>query len=249
MGCVFCATGQMGLVRDLTLGECVEQLVYCGRTLYRSGERLANVVFMGMGEPLANWTATWGTVQTLTDPDGFGIGARRITISTVGIVPGIRRLAETGLPVRLAVSIHAADAALRASLVPISETYPLEEILDACREYQKSVGRRITFEYVLIEGVNDAPRHASELALRLHDMNSHVNLIPLNPTEGSPLSPTPYPQAVIFQQVLQKAGIPTTLRMRRGIEIQAGCGQLRSRAVRGRIGRTVVSTALSKVAR
>ncbi len=239
MGCVFCATGQMGLVRNLDQGECVEQLVWCARLLASADEHLTNVVFMGMGEPLANWEATWGTVRTLVDPDGFGLSPRRITISTVGIVPGIDRLARTGLPVRLAVSLHAPDDALRGALVAVNATYGIEAILAACRRYQAAGGRRITFEYVLIDGVNDHPAQAARLAHRLRGIGAHVNLIPLNPTAGSDLRPSPYARAVAFEAELRRAGLGTTLRMRRGIEIQAGCGQLRSRMVDGRIGRTI----------
>lgn len=239
MACVFCATGQMGLVRDLTLGECVEQLVHCARRLALSGERLTNVVFMGMGEPLANWPATWGTVEMLTDPDGFSLSPRRLTISTVGIVPGIDRLAATGVPVRLAVSLHAAGNTLRSRLVGINTVYNLNAILSACRRYQAGGGRRITFEYVLIEGVNDGVDEAERLARKLAGLSAHVNLIPLNPTAGSPDRPTPYRQAVAFESVLRRAGFSTTLRMRRGIDIQAGCGQLRTRVEEGLVGRTI----------
>lgn len=239
MGCVFCATGQMGLLRDLRGGECVEQLVYCARRLQASGARLSNVVFMGMGEPLANWEATWHTVQVLVDPEGFGLSPRRLTVSTVGIVPGIRRLAECGLPLRLAVSLHAPDDALRGELVGINATYGLDAILAACRDYQAITGRRITIEYVLIDGINDRPAQAEALAKRLRGLHAHVNLIPLNPTAGSPMRPSPYRRAVAFERVLRRAGFSTTLRMRRGIDIQAGCGQLRSRAAEGRLGRSV----------
>ncbi|MBK6769081.1 MAG: 23S rRNA (adenine(2503)-C(2))-methyltransferase RlmN [Ardenticatenales bacterium] len=239
MGCVFCATGQMGLMRNLTRGECVAQVIHCARLAAADGERIGNIVFMGMGEPLANWEATWGAVQTFVDPEGLGLSPRRLTISTVGIVPGILRLAAERLPVRLAVSIHAADDALRGRLVAVNETYPLQAILDACRTYQAAGHRRITFEVVLIHGVNDASADAALLALKLKGLRGHVNLIPLNPTPGSDLQPSRYDDAVRFQNVLQDAGIPTTLRMRRGIEISAGCGQLRSRAAEGQMGRTI----------
>ena len=245
MGCVFCATGQMGLERDLSRAECVEQVVLAARSLKDSGARLTNVVFMGMGEPLANWSATWGTVETLTHPDGFGMSPRRLTISTVGIVPGIRRLAASGLPIRLAVSLHAPDDDLRSRLVAVNRTYPLDAILEACREYQREGGRRITFEYVLIDGVNDRPDQASALAGLLNDFNAHVNLIPLNPTAGSPMRPSTPESARLFAQTLRRAGLPATLRMRRGIKIDAGCGQLRARHVDGRIGRSIPLSVVS----
>jgi 23S rRNA (adenine2503-C2)-methyltransferase len=239
MGCVFCATGQMGLLRDLTAGECVEQVVWCARRLARSGERVTNAVFMGMGEPLANWPATDATIDTLTDPDGLGLSARRVTVSTVGLVPGIRRLAAARRPVRLAVSLHAPDDALRAELVGIDATYDLDAILAACRHFQAIGGRRITFEYVLIRGVNDQPEQAARLAARLRGLGGHVNLIRLNPTRGSRLEPSSFPVVVAFQQALQTHGIPATIRLRRGIEIDAGCGQLRTRVLDGRVGRSV----------
>jgi 23S rRNA (adenine2503-C2)-methyltransferase len=243
MGCVFCATGQMGLLRDLGRGECVAQVVECARRLKAAGARLSHVVFMGMGEPLANWPATWGTVETLTDPDGFGLSPRRLTISTVGIVPGIRRLSESGLPVRLAVSLHAPDDALRGRLVAVNRVYGLDDILAACRDYQAAGGRRITFEYVLIDGVNDSPAQARMLARRVAGIHGHVNLIPLNPTAGSPLRPSPPARASAFAAVLRAAGFSCTLRMRRGIDIQAGCGQLRMRSAPGQVGRSLAPAA------
>lgn len=241
MGCTFCATGQMGLERNLTLGECVEQVVWCARLLHRQGERLTNVVFMGMGEPLANWPSTSGTIEALMDPDGLSLGARRITVSTVGIAPGIRRMAESERPVRLAVSIHAPDDDLRGKLVPVNKVYPLADVMAACRAYQAVRGRRITFEYVLIRRVNDGVEHAEALAHLLRDMVAHVNLIPLNPTAGSPLRPSSYRQLVAFEDVLRRRGVSATARVRRGIEIDAGCGQLRSRAAEGLIGKTLTA--------
>jgi 23S rRNA (adenine2503-C2)-methyltransferase len=239
MGCVFCATGQMGLVRDLTAGECIGQVVLAARALASTGKRLTNVVFMGMGEPLANWPATWATVEALHDPDGLNLGARRLTISTVGLVPGIRRLANAGLPVRLAVSLHGPDDELRTALVPVNLVHPLGAVLAACDEYRQRTGRRITFEYVLIRGVNDSRSQARALAKLVATLKPHVNLIPLNPTEGSPLAPSSYAQAVAFQEVLRASGLSVTLRQRRGIEIRAGCGQLRSREAEGRLGRSL----------
>lgn len=239
MGCVFCATGQMGLVRQMTAGEVIEQVIFLARELQREGKRLTNVVFMGMGEPLANWPATWQAVETLNDADGFNMGARRITISTVGLVPGIRKLTKTGIQVRLAVSIHAPDDELRNQLVPINVQYPLSQVMDACREYQAHTRRRITFEYVMIDHVNDFPEHAEALAGLIRDMLCHVNLIPLNPTAGSDMRPASYDRCVAFQNILKQHRIPTTLRVRRGIDVQAGCGQLRTRVKEGLAGRTI----------
>jgi 23S rRNA (adenine2503-C2)-methyltransferase len=239
LGCVFCATGQMGLVRDLSRGECVAQVVHCSRELARLGARLSNVVFMGMGEPLANWPATWGAIETLIDRAGFGLSPRRLTVSTVGFVPGILQLAATDLPLRLAVSLHAPDDELRSQLVPIGATWRLAEILAACREYQARGGRRVTFEYVLIAGVNDRPDQARLLARRLHRLRAHINLIPLNPTAGCHLRPSDPRTAEAFRATLEMAGVPSTVRSRRGIDIEAGCGQLRSRAGQRRLGRTM----------
>jgi len=239
MGCVFCATGQMGLVRQMTAGEVIEQVVYFARRLRQEGKRLTNVVFMGMGEPLANWPATWQAVQVLNDPQGFRLGARRMTISTVGLVPGIRRLARERLQVRLAVSIHAPNDELRQQLVPINAQYPLSAIKEACQEYLVRKRRRITFEYVMIDHVNDFPQHAAEFAAWAGDMLCHVNLIPLNPVPGTDLKPSSYARCASFQRILEQHGIPTTLRVRRGIDIQAGCGQLRT-AVEEGVGRTVM---------
>ena len=239
MGCVFCATGQMGLLRQMSAGEVIEQVIYLARELRREGRRLTNLVFMGMGEPLANWPATWQAMETLNDSDGFNMGARRMTISTVGLAPGIRRLARAGLQVRLAVSLHAPDDELRSQLVPINAQYPLDEVLGACREYLALTNRRITFEYVMIDHVNDFAEHASALAGLIQDMLCHVNLIPLNPTPGSDMRPSSYDRCVAFQSVLRQHGIPTTLRVRRGTDVQAGCGQLRTRVEAGVLGQTI----------
>lgn len=241
MGCVFCATGQMGLVRQLTAGEVIEQVIYLARGLQRQGKRLTNLVFMGMGEPLANWPATWQAVETLNDADGVNMGARRMTISTVGVVPGIRKLAGAGIQVQLAVSIHAPNDELRSQLVPINGQYPLDAIMDACREYLESTHRRITLEYVMIDHVNDFPEQAEEFANLIQGMLCHVNLIPLNPTPGSDLQPSSYERCVRFQNILQEHSIPTTLRVRRGTDVQAGCGQLRTRVDEGLAGRTITT--------
>ena len=236
LDCVFCATGQMGFVRNLTAGEIVEQVIHFARLLRERGERVSNVVFMGMGEPLLNYDATWQAIETLHDPLGFGLGARRMTLSTVGWVPGIERLSRERLQVGLAVSLHAPNDELRNRLVPLGRRYPISQLMAACREYVARTGRRVTFEYALIDGVNDSPRLARQLADLLDGLLCHVNLIPLNPTEGYPHGPSSYGRVLAFQRELEGRGIPTTLRVRRGIDIQAGCGQLRSRRTMQDIG-------------
>ncbi len=244
MDCVFCATGQSGLARNLTAGEIVAQVLYFAREI-RAAEieeanalgiqadlavhPVTNVVLMGMGEPLANYAATWQAIETLTDERGYNLGARHITLSTVGLVPGIQRLTEEGLPITLAVSLHAPDDELRDQLVPVNRRYPLADLMDAVRAYVDVTHRRVTFEYALIAGVNDAPDQARALAALLDGLLCHVNLIPLNPTPGSPLQPSDREAVAAFRDELEQAGIPTTVRMRRGIDIEAGCGQLRRR--------------------
>src|SRR5436189_2602349 len=184
MACGFCATGQAGFERHLTTGEIVEQVTRAARAAADTGRRLSNVVFMGMGEPLANYERVWGAVERLHDD--VGLSARHLTISTVGIVPGIRRLAAEPLPVNLAVSLHAANDRLRDELVPINRRYPLAELRAACADYLRAKGRRLSFEWALIDGVNDRPDDADELAAIARPLGAHVNLIPLNPTPGYP---------------------------------------------------------------
>jgi len=229
IGCPFCATGQAGFERDLSPGEIVEQVLYFARELQEAGQRLTNLVFMGMGEPLLNWEATWKAVQALTDPRRFGLGARHITISTAGFVPGIEALTREGSQVGLAISLHAANDELRERLVPLNRRYPLEVLMEACRDYVKRTGRRITFEYALIEGLNDSPSHGQELAGLLSGLLCHVNLIPLNPTAECAWRGSPKDVVLAFQRKLLKEGVPVTARIDRGLDIQAGCGQLRSR--------------------
>jgi 23S rRNA (adenine2503-C2)-methyltransferase len=230
MGCSFCATGQMGLLRNLTVGEIVAQVLYAARQLISMGERLTNVVLMGMGEPLANYDATLAAVHRMIDPDGFNLGQRRITLSTVGLVPGIERFSREDLQVRLAVSLHAATDELRDQIVPINRRYPLDRLMAACRDYIARTNRRLSFEWALISGVNDTIDQAHALAQQVQHMLCHVNMIPLNPTVRYPGQPSSPQQIDAFRAVLDQYGIPNTVRVRRGIDIQAGCGQLRERA-------------------
>ncbi len=231
VGCAFCATGQMGLRRNLTSGEIVAQALHCARLLRAEGQRLTNVVLMGMGEPLLNAEASLSAVRRLTDPTGLHIGQRHITLSTVGIVPGIERLSGEGLEITLAVSLHAATDRLRDQLVPINRRYPLDALFEACTHYVRRTGQRVSFEWVLIEGVNDTPDQAEALAARLSGLSAHVNLIPLNPTPGYDGRPPTQERTARFVRVLERRRVAYTLRVRRGTEIQAGCGQLRQRAL------------------
>jgi len=229
MGCVFCATGQGGFERNLTASEIVAQVLGFAREQRDRNDRpITNIVFMGMGEPLANWPAVWRAVEQFTSADGMGLGARHITISTVGLIPGIRRLAEESLQVGLAVSLHAPDEALRERLIPTAHRYPLPDIIDACRTYIAATGRRVTFEYCLMSGVNDAAEQAHALGALLAGMLCHVNLIPVNPTaDGSILRPT-RSRTLAFQRALASHGVPCTVRVEKGVEISAACGQLRA---------------------
>lgn len=226
MGCVFCATGQMGFKRNLTSGEIVEQVLYYARLLQKDGEKVTNVVLMGMGEPFHNYEASLAAIDRLNDPKGLGLGARRFTISTVGLAPAIRRFADEKRQVNLAISLHAADDDLRTSMLPINKKYPIHELLDACRYYISQTNRRLSFEWALIHEVNDRPVDARQLAVLLRGMLCHVNVIPLNPTQKYAGQATTRERAGAFRDELTNAGIPCTIRMRRGIDIQAGCGQL-----------------------
>ena len=229
MGCVFCATGQMGFVRHLRSGEIVAQVLHAQRALRAAGEPdLRNLVLMGMGEPLHNYDAVMTALEIISDRRGIGLAPSHITISTVGVVPGILRLAEEKQPYHLAVSLHGATEEDRGALVPISRRWPLAELIDACRTYTAQTGRRIFFEWTLIEGANDSPVHAEKLGQLLAGLAAHVNLIPLNPTAGFHGAPTAPPAASEFQRTLRAAGIPSTVRQRRGIDVAAGCGQLRA---------------------
>jgi 23S rRNA (adenine2503-C2)-methyltransferase len=260
MDCVFCATGRLGLLRNLSPGEILEQVIWAARELRTIEPRtknqepiehdtvlgsrfsvLTNVVFMGMGEPFANYDRWWQAVERLHDPLGFNMGARSLTVSTVGLVPGIRRLAGEALPINLAISLHAPDDELRSEMMPVNRRYPIATLLEATQEYIARTNRRVSFEYVLLQGKNDSPEQAEALAKLLSGQGAdkgmpgthrrvpllcHVNLIPWNPVPGTPLGRSEQARVLRFQQVLQARGIPCTVRVERGIAIAAACGQL-----------------------
>ena len=253
MGCTFCATGQFGFTRHLSVGEVVEQVARVSTMLpeLRPGpgapDHLTNVVFMGMGEPFANQEATWGAAYRLHQ--GFGLSARAITISTVGLVPGIRRAAAEPLPVNLAVSIHAADDATRDRLVPVNRSWPIAELLDAVGDYVAATRRRVSFEYALMAGVNDDLEQAGRLGRLLAPLRvpgsgghaAHVNLIPYNPTPGTGFAPPSRSAVRRFRDTVAASGVPVSIRANRGVGIDAACGQLRTAA--GRPGRRALPVA------
>jgi 23S rRNA (adenine2503-C2)-methyltransferase len=241
IGCPFCATGRQGFQRNLTTGEIIDQALYIAHRLQelhhegktddiRMANRLTNIVFMGMGEPLANYDALRQAIELLNSPDNFGLGARNMVVSTAGLAPQIERFSREKLQVGLAVSLHASDNALRDRLVPINRKYPLEKLIPACREYYLATGRRVTFEYVLFKGINDSAGQARSLARLLRGLNCHVNLIPANDTGDRTFQPPSRGDILNFERELKEAGINATLRQPRGQDINAGCGQLRSRA-------------------
>ena len=228
MGCVFCATGQMGFTRHLRPSEIVLQVLHVQRALRAAGATgLRNLVLMGMGEPLHNYDAVITALEIISDARGLGIAPSHITISTVGVVPGILRLAEEKRPYHLAVSLHGATEEERSALVPASRRWPLAELIAACHTYATQTGRRIFFEWTLIAGKNDSPAQATRLATLLAGLEAHVNLIPLNPTGGFSGTASAAAAATEFQRALRAAGLPSTVRQRRGIDVAAGCGQLR----------------------
>ncbi len=242
MGCTFCATAKGGLARNLTPGEIIAQVLYFARYLANADaepdldverpSHVTNIVLMGMGEPLHNYANVWNALRRLTDATGFGLGARHITLSTVGLVPMIDRMADEPLQINLAVSLHAPNDTLRTGLVPVNRGYGVDELLAAVARYIAKTNRRVTFEYALMNGINDSPALATEMAEKLAPLLCHVNVIPLNPIPDSPYQPTSDADTERFVQILRDHGVPATVRLRRGIEINAGCGQLR-RAIKG----------------
>ncbi|MCH7984105.1 MAG: 23S rRNA (adenine(2503)-C(2))-methyltransferase RlmN [Chloroflexi bacterium] len=245
LGCTFCATGQQGFRRNLSVGEIVAQVIAMQRTARAEDEAeiaigkrtrgelqgVTNVVFMGMGEPLANYDNTLAAVHVLNDGQGVNIGARHITLSTVGLVPEILKLADERLQINLAISLHAPDNATRSQTMPINQRYPVEQLIRACHKYVNKTNRRIFFEYVLLKEQNDSIEQAQKLGRLLNGLHCHVNLIPVNPTREGPFERTDQISAKIFQGGLKQYGIPSTIRMEKGIDINAGCGQLRARVI------------------
>ncbi len=226
MACEFCATGQAGFTRHLSTGEIVEQVARASHRARQSGRRVSNIVYMGMGEPMANEARVWESVERIHGD--IGLSARHITISTVGLIPGIRKLAERPLPVNLAVSLHAANDTLRDELVPINKRYPIGDLIEACSDYLSVRNRRISFEWAMIAGVNDRDTDAAELAALCRRLRprAHVNLIPLNPTPGYPTQGTSLKRVHEFRDLLESLGANATVRQNRGTEIDAACGQL-----------------------
>ncbi|MGB1250514.1 MAG: 23S rRNA (adenine(2503)-C(2))-methyltransferase RlmN [Candidatus Promineifilaceae bacterium] len=231
MNCVFCATGQMGFYRNLTVAEIVAQVIHFARELAEEGEHLTNVVMMGMGEPLHNYKNTIAALDKMTDANGINLGARKITISTVGLVPAIRKYADEKRQTPLAISLHAATDEERDKLLPINRRWEIEDLMEACHYYIEKTGRRLTFEWALINGKNDTIEQADALGELLKGMLCHVNLIPLNPTNGFKGGPTTRDRSDDFRAKLAEYGVSSTVRVRRGIDIQAGCGQLRDRVL------------------
>jgi 23S rRNA (adenine2503-C2)-methyltransferase len=230
MGCKFCATGKLGFQQNLTAGEIVEQVIKFATFLKNKDCIITNIVFMGMGEPFLNYDNTLKAIAILNHPRGFNLGKRRFTISTVGIIPGIERIARDDPQVNIAISLHAANDDLRKSIIPIAEKYSLEELFHTCKEYISLTHRRISFEWAMIQGVNDSPRDAFELANKIKHILCHVNLIPLNPIKDYDHLPSNAENIFSFKNLLESNGIQCSIRLRRGIEISAGCGQLAAKS-------------------
>lgn len=224
MGCAFCASTKGGLVRRLAPSEMLDQVLF---TALDSGLTVSNIVLMGIGEPLDNYDTVLRFLHLVNDPKGLNIGMRHISLSTCGLVPKIDRLAEENLQLTLSISLHGADNETRSSIMPVNKTYPIEDLIAACRRYFEKTGRRISFEYAMIRGVNDSPQAAERLRKLLHSLPAHINLIPLNHVEESPLEPSRPEDVARFQKILNDGGIPATVRRTLGSDIDASCGQLR----------------------
>ena len=234
MGCQFCASGILKRERNLTSGEMVGEVLSLNKILSSSSERITHVVVMGTGEPFDNYDAVMEFVRIMNEQRGLAIGARHITVSTCGIVPKIRQYGLEGLQINLAISLHAPNDQIRNQIMPISKAYPIDELMDAVKDYEDNAGRRVTFEYILIQGLNDSPKHAEELAslIKAHGIYAYVNLIPLNPVKEKPYR-RPSENAIhLFHDRLMKCGITTTIRKEFGTDIDAACGQLRVKVLK-----------------
>ena len=229
MGCRFCASTQAGRVRNLEAGEIAAEIYAAQKDI---GERISHIVLMGIGEPLDNFGNVMDFLTIISSPEGVNIGMRNISLSTCGIVPQIDKLAEKKLQLTLSISLHAPNNAMRSQMMPVNDAYPVEELIAACRRYQKVTGRRISFEYSMVRGVNDSPATAKELAKLIRGMGAHVNLIPINPVDGSPYSATDAENVKRFQNMLTELGVNATVRRRLGSDISAACGQLRREAAK-----------------
>lgn len=224
MGCRFCASTQAGRVRNLEAGEIAGQIYAAQKDI---GERISHIVLMGIGEPLDNFDNVMDFLSIISSPDGVNIGMRNISLSTCGIVPMIDKLAEKKLQLTLSISLHAPNDAMRSGMMPVNDAYPVAQLISACRRYQQTTGRRVSFEYSMVRGVNDSPATAKELAALIRGMGAHVNLIPINPVDGSPYSATDAENVKRFQTLLTDLGVNATVRRRLGSDISAACGQLR----------------------
>ncbi len=224
--CAFCASGQNGFFRNLKAGEIISQVLLARDV--SPNKKITNIVFMGIGEPFDNYTELLKTVRTLNSKNALGIGARKITISTCGVIPKIESLSDEGLQVELSVSLHGPNDTVRSAMMPVNNAYPVKALIAACKSYVKKTKRAITFEYILVKGVNASEKEARELGRLLKGMLCKVNLIPYNPIEEFPHAAPTYEEIVTFQQILQEAGVKTTVRFSKGLDIQAACGQLRS---------------------
>lgn len=231
VGCIFCATGNLGFNRNLTSGEIIEQVIFFINALKLKSEKLTNIVLMGMGEPFLNYENTIAAVDRLNDASGLNIGARRITISTIGIIEKIKAFSEKEMQINLSISLHAPNDMLRQQLVPLAKKYPIKELIEACRLYIAKTNRRVTFEYVMIKGINDSPKFANELVALLRGLNCHLNLIPLNPNMHFSGLPSDASTIREFGRILIEKGIAASIRDSQGSDIQAGCGQLAGKRV------------------
>ena len=231
MGCRFCASTQGGRVRNLTAGEIANEVYAAARD---TGERVSHIVLMGIGEPLDNFDHVMDFLSIISSPNGVNIGMRNISLSTCGLVPMIYKLAERHLGLTLSVSLHAPTDEMRSSMMPVNDVYPVEQLIRACRDYQQETGRRVSFEYSMVNGVNDSPQTARRLAQLIKGMGAHVNLIPINPVDGSPYSATDAANVKRFQTLLTELGVNATVRRRLGTDISAACGQLRREDAQGK---------------